>query len=196
MTAGLEVLAGAGRSPLFACVRSLQLPDLPSAVARAFSPRVQQFGRGCAVFDVSGLGRLLGDAHAIGAELQRTCAAHASSPIAVAVAPTQTAAMLLSLTHPSLTVRTGEPAAALSQVPLDALRLLVAERHGIHADTGASPRADSLGRVREGVRRAPPLGVDDGGGAGGAAGRRSLVAAGADAARRCGSWRVASICSR
>jgi len=146
MTAGLEVLAGAGRTPLFACVRSLQFPDLPAAVARAFSPRVQQFGRGCAVFDVSGLGRLLGDAPAIGAELQRTCAAHASSPIAVAVAvaPTQTAAMLLSLTHPSLTVRTGPPAPALSQVPLDALRLLVAERHGIRPDAAAPARVQTI----------------------------------------------------
>jgi protein ImuB len=144
MTAGLEVLAGAGRPPLFACVRSLQFPDLPAAVARAFSPRLQQFGRGCVVFDVSGLGRLLGDAHAIGAELQRTCAAHASPPIAVAVAPTQTAAMLLSLTHPSLTVRTGDPAPALSQVPLDALRLLVAERHGIHPDPAAAARVQKI----------------------------------------------------
>jgi hypothetical protein len=144
MTIERETIAGAVAAPpqtLFACVRSPQAPDLAAAVARAFSPRIQRYGRGCAVFDVAGLGRLLGDAHAIGGELQRACAAHTAAPAAIAVAPTQTAAMLLSLARAGLTIRAGEPAPALAAAPLDALRRLAAERCGGQPDVRPpSPR--------------------------------------------------------
>jgi len=98
------------------------------------------------VFDVGGLGRLLGDAQAIGAELARGCAARCAQRVpsrsdspedspdlrhaSVAVAPTQMAALLLSLAHPSLTVVTNHVASALAPVSLRVLQQLFAELHG------------------------------------------------------------------
>jgi len=136
--------ASAG-SALFACVRS-RIPDLAIAVAKDFSPRVQRHGSGCVVFDVGGLGRLLGDVQSIGAELARACAARRAGRVpswsgsseefrdlqhaSVAVAPTQMAALLLSLAYPSLTVVTHDVASALAPVPLRVLRQLFAELHG------------------------------------------------------------------
>src|SRR5438093_1526301 len=53
--------------------------------------------------DGSGLGRLLGPAGAIGKELRRTASARGLR-VHVALAPTRTAAMLLALARPGLTV--------------------------------------------------------------------------------------------
>ena len=47
----------------------LRTPDVAVAVAKEFSPRLQRYGRDCVVLDVGGLGRLLGEPPAIGAEL-------------------------------------------------------------------------------------------------------------------------------
>ena len=55
---------------LFACVRGDG--EAPLALARDFSPRIERYGNDCVVLDVSGLGRLLGDAHGIAAELARS----------------------------------------------------------------------------------------------------------------------------
>jgi hypothetical protein len=63
---------------VFACLRAPRMPDLPMAVAREFSPRVQRHGEACVVCDVSGLERLLGDPATIGREIARACAATAS----------------------------------------------------------------------------------------------------------------------
>ena len=82
--------------PLFACLRSSRATSAIVDVARDFSPRLQRQGPACVVFDVSGLGRLLGDPTSIGEELARSAAAH-DGPIGVALAPTMTAAMLLTL---------------------------------------------------------------------------------------------------
>ena len=69
------------------------------------------------VCDVSGLGRLLGEPAAIGAELARAAAVYGPA-VRVAIAPTMTASMLLTLAYAELTVVTdghrgggGEPAA-------------------------------------------------------------------------------------
>jgi protein ImuB len=92
------------------------------------------------VLDVGGLGRLLGDAHGIAAELQRT-AIDRGLGITIALAPTQTAARLLALGSESLcegrhraspasqvaSVVTGDLASALAPVPLDTLQQLVGE---------------------------------------------------------------------
>jgi protein ImuB len=120
----IDALSSSVPVPLFACIRARRAPDLPLAIAKAFSPRVQRHGDGCVVFDVSGLERLLGDARAIGVEVQRACAARSSTGVSVAVASTQMAVLLLSLAHPSLTVAAGDPASALTAVPLRVLRQL------------------------------------------------------------------------
>ncbi|MBW8895851.1 MAG: hypothetical protein JF613_06675, partial [Acidobacteria bacterium] len=68
-----------GSSGLFACLRGGVKHTPPHAsppflVARDFSPRIERHGASTVVLDVSGLGRLLGDAEAIGAELARAAA--------------------------------------------------------------------------------------------------------------------------
>ncbi|MBA3885992.1 MAG: hypothetical protein H0X67_09705 [Acidobacteria bacterium] len=93
-------------------------------VARDFSPRIERHGTASVVLDVSGLDKLLGDAQAIGAELER--AAKGCAPDArTAVAPTQTAARVLALTSPGLAVVTSDVAAALADLPLSALDRLL-----------------------------------------------------------------------
>jgi protein ImuB len=152
---------------LFACLRTPDDPTDIFAIARDFSPRIQRHGERCVVFDVAGLERLLGDAPKIGAELERAGAASGRA-IHVAVAPTQTAALLLTLARPSLTSACGprrgrvrEPrgasewgwgptsvrvvmsdvATALADVPLECLQQLVQE-------LGAGPRANAVASVQ------------------------------------------------
>jgi protein ImuB len=79
----------------FACLRSTCAPEALMSVAQDFSPRIQRHGPSAVVLDVSGLGRLLGDAQAIGAELHRA-ARERSNAMQVAMAPTQAAALLLA----------------------------------------------------------------------------------------------------
>jgi protein ImuB len=120
---------------MFAC---LFLPPSPSSEAdrrredvrklvdlvREFSPRVEDDRRGLVSLDVGGLGRLLGDAHAIGEELRRA-AADRGLPVHVAVAGTRVAAMLLASMRPGLTiVPPGEEAARLADLPLSALMVV------------------------------------------------------------------------
>jgi len=117
---------------MFAC---LFLPPSPSSDAdrrredirklvelvREFSPRVEGDRRGLVNLDVSGLGRLLGDARAIGEELRHT-AADRGLPVHVAVAGTRVAATLLAFVRPGLTIAPpGEEAAQLAGLPLSAL---------------------------------------------------------------------------
>ncbi len=116
--------------PLFACLRSSRATSAIVDVARDFSPRLQRQGPACVVFDVSGLGCLLGDPTSIGEELARSAAAH-DGPIGVAVAPTMTAAMLLTLAQTGLTVVVvDDVASALSDLSIVHLKQLVADLQG------------------------------------------------------------------
>ena len=117
-------------NPLFASLHSSRDPLGAFEIARDFSPRIQRHAPGCVVLDVSGLGSLLGDADAIGAELHRAVAAGRRA-ITVVVAPTQTGAMLLSMAGDALTVVTTDIAGALSDLPLTHLQQLLAEIHGV-----------------------------------------------------------------
>lgn len=123
-------------SALFACLRAPRHPDAVFAIARDFSPRIQRYGASSIVLDVSGLGRLLGDADAIAAELHRE-ARERSKGIHVAVAPTQTAALLLAyaqtacLPHP--VVAADDVGGTLAPLPLAALRQLVEDAYGCPA---------------------------------------------------------------
>ena len=61
-----------GCDVLFACHQDIGWQGAGLfALARDFSPRIERHGESCIVLDVSGLGRLLGDAHGIAAELRR-----------------------------------------------------------------------------------------------------------------------------
>jgi hypothetical protein len=147
----VEASAADASAALYACLRTPPMPDLAMAIAKEFSPRVQRAGHACVVLDVSGLGRLLGPPATISAELERAAAERSfsraprqSSPHRVAIAPTQIAALLLSLaplpledlagghspsTSSAATIVTGDVAAALADVPLAVLRDFLAERH-------------------------------------------------------------------
>jgi protein ImuB len=115
-------------SPLFACLRSPRPTTTIVDIARDFSPRIQRQGPACIVCDVSGLERLLGNPTSIGHELARSAAAY-DSAIRIAIAPTMTAAMLLTLAHAELMVA-DDVASALSGLSLVHLQQLVADLHG------------------------------------------------------------------
>jgi protein ImuB len=93
------------------------------------------------VLDVSGLGRLLGDAQAIGAELCRA-ARERSNGVQVSIAPTQAAALLLACAAarggvPPGPVVVSAASGALAPMPLAILREVVGEAYG-----GADGRHD------------------------------------------------------
>ena len=141
---------------MFAALRAARPTPLVVEVAREFSPRLQRYGSSCVVCDVSGLGRLLGEPAAIGAELVRTAAerisrseARASGPperiittgIHIAIAPTITAALLLTLAYDALSVVVDDPAPALAPLPLVHLQQLVVETQGATLLRAASTRS-------------------------------------------------------
>lgn len=133
----------AASAGLFACLRSTRPPGLLMAVAREFSPRLERHGAGSVVLDVSGLGRLLGDAAAIGEALARAADDRASG-IRVGVAPTRTAARLLTIAHPRLIVVARETAAALAPLSLRTLGTLLDEGGWVPGDS----RAQAVARAR------------------------------------------------
>jgi protein ImuB len=91
-------------------------------LARDFSPRIECQADGSVVLDVSGLGRLLGDAQGIAGELQKAAVARGLS-LRIAVAPTQIAAQLLTRDPADDAPRavTGDVAGALARLPLKVL---------------------------------------------------------------------------
>ena len=106
--------------PLFACLRARGATAAGLlSLARDFSPRLERHGESVIILDVSGLGRLLGDAHGIAAALQQA-AVDRGVKVRIAVAPTQTAARLLTR-HTDASVVTGDVGAALAPLPLDLL---------------------------------------------------------------------------
>jgi protein ImuB len=99
------------------------------------------------VFDVGGLGRLLGEPVTIGHELMRACSARSASDprdaerarmsdvqkdaCRVAIARSQVGGLLLSLAHPGVSVATVDVEVALAQVPLPILQQVLAEIQGV-----------------------------------------------------------------
>ena len=94
-------------------------------VARECSPRVKAPAADCVTLDVSGLGRLVGDAQAIGDTLRRK-AADRGLAVHVAVAATESAARLLACGRPGLTIAPpGDERRLLADLPLSVLGLLM-----------------------------------------------------------------------
>jgi len=113
---------------MFACL-FLPLPaSVPAAiaggleeVARGCSPRVEVHRPGLVTLDARGLDRLLGTPREIATELQRACAAR-NLPASVVVAATRTAAMLIAVAAPGVTVvPPGHERARVSPLPLACL---------------------------------------------------------------------------
>ncbi len=100
--------------------RARTLADL----ARECSPRIEVQDEWLVVLDVSGLGRVLGDARAIGLELGRAALECGWAP-RVAVAATRTAVQLLARARPGLTVvPPGDEARVLAPLPIEVLETL------------------------------------------------------------------------
>jgi protein ImuB len=108
-------------------------------IARDFSPRIERRRGGTVVLDVSGLQRLFGDPRSIAEHLARAGAPQ------IAIAVSQTAAILLARTGRGVIVAAGDPGEALHSVPLDILQEFAAE---IDADVEAT-----AGRSRPARRR-------------------------------------------
>ena len=90
-------------------------------VARGCSPRIKVHAADLVTLDVSGLGRLVGDAQAIGETLRRA-AADRDLAVHVAVAATESAALLLACGRPGLTIASrGDERRLLADLPLSVL---------------------------------------------------------------------------
>ena len=142
--------------------------DALVALAADFSPRYQRDRDDLVSVDVSGLGRLLGPARAIGEELRRAAAARGLR-VHVALAGTRLAALVLVHARPGLTlVEPGEEAAALAPIPIGILEKIAtsmrsrptSERESLRSRPRSSAR-DSL----EPLRSANALSNSAGGGA-------------------------------
>jgi protein ImuB len=94
------------------------------AIAKDFSPRIAHHPGGTVVLDVAGLQRLFGDPAAIAEQLS------AAGAPAVAVARSQTAALLLARARAGVSVAIGDPEAALRDVPIAVLETWLVEGHG------------------------------------------------------------------
>ena len=109
--------------------RELKTVDLVS-IAQEFSPRYEQHGDDLVVIDVRGLERLLGSPRTIAHELRRE-AADRGMLVHVALAGTQTAAIVLALARPGLTViEPGSESSALAPLSLETLARVFAAIQG------------------------------------------------------------------
>jgi protein ImuB len=91
------------------------------AIARDFSPRIERRRGGTVVLDVSGLQRLFGEPRSIAEHLARAGAPQ------VAIAVSQTTAILLARTGRAVVVAVEDAGGALRDVPLSVLQQLVEE---------------------------------------------------------------------
>jgi protein ImuB len=113
---------------MFACLYSLSAPpsDLVK-VAQDFTPRFETIGP-LVMLDLSGLSRLFGSAREIGEQLRRSTA---GAPVRIAIASSQTAAALLALGRPGLTVvSVEEQPTAIAALPVTLLGELEKLRKG------------------------------------------------------------------
>jgi nucleotidyltransferase/DNA polymerase involved in DNA repair len=108
---------------MFACLFQ-PAPDTPLRlvdIAADFSPRYERHGDDVVSMDISGLGRLFGSARDIGEELRRD-ATRRGLRVHIAVAATRTAAIVVAMVRPGLTVvAPGEEGHALASIPIGVL---------------------------------------------------------------------------
>jgi protein ImuB len=96
-------------------------------IARDISPRIEQRGVCWVILDVDGLGRLYGDLKAVGEHVRRTAVERGIAPVHVSIAATRTAAILLAVARPGVTVvLPGQHAAAVAPLPLRLLEVCAA----------------------------------------------------------------------
>ncbi len=134
---------------MFACLHSLSAPQSAVVkVAQDFTPRYEIVGP-LVMLDLSGLSRLFGSAREIGEQLR---AAMAGAPVRVAIAPSQTAAALLALGRPGLTVVSiEEQPAALAPLQVSLLGELEKLRHPQTVDSRRAALAPLPQRPQRGT---------------------------------------------
>ena len=123
---------------MFAALYSVAAPvDTLVRVAQSFSPRVEVMGR-LVLCDLTGVERLFGGARDVAGHLRRALVD--AGVVRLAVAPTHTAASLLALGRPGVSVAPTPAAAraALSVLPVATLAAWDGGRDGDSAATGAS----------------------------------------------------------
>ncbi len=123
---------------MFAALYSVAAPvDTLVRVAQSFSPRVEVMGR-LVLCDLTGVERLFGGARDVADHLRRALVD--AGVVRLAVAPTHTAASLLALGRPGVSVAPTPAAAraALSVLPVATLAAWDGGRDGDSAATGAS----------------------------------------------------------
>jgi protein ImuB len=114
------------------------------AIARDFSPRIERRRGGTVVLDVSGLQGLFGEPRSIAGHLVGAGAAQ------VAIAVSQTAAILLARTGRGVIVAVEDPDSALRDVPLSVLQQFVEENepqptgHGQRTPRAAARRSQTF----------------------------------------------------
>jgi OB-fold nucleic acid binding domain len=119
-------------------------PDLLLALAGDFSPRYERHGDGLVSIDIGGLGRLFGSARDIGEELRRDAAARGLR-VHVAIASTRTAALVLAIARPGLTVvDAGDEGRALALIPIGILEKISACGLASEASGPARDRREPL----------------------------------------------------
>ena len=126
---------------MFAALYSVSSPVATlTRVAQSFSPRVEVAGR-LVLCDLVGVARLFGGARDIADHLRRALVD--AGPVRVAVAPTHTAAALLALGRPGVSVAAtpAEAGPALAPLPV----AILAEWDTIHA--GPLPDASTAGNA-------------------------------------------------
>lgn len=109
---------------MICCLVAESPSQLLAEIARACSPRVELHGDRAAVFDASGLSRVIGAPPEIAQEVQ-ALAAEQGLTVRIAIAPTRVAAWLLAHARPGITVtEKGNSREALAALPVSVLACL------------------------------------------------------------------------
>jgi protein ImuB len=116
------------------------------SLAEDFSPRYECHRADLVVLDVSGLGRLFGTPQRLGEELRRA-AADRGLRVQIGMAPTKTAAMVLALARPGLTViGRGDERRALAPIAIGILERITNR-------SPSSPGSATQGEGQKGIDR-------------------------------------------
>jgi protein ImuB len=121
--------------PLYACLFEPLANVALVALAQDFSPRFERHRGELISIDISGLRRLFGDPRALGEALRRSATSRGMR-VQVGIAATRTAAMILAVASPGLTVvDPGGEAAALAPLPIDILEKVSLETSAFKLQT-------------------------------------------------------------
>ena len=120
---------------MYACLYEPLANAALVALAQDFSPRFERHRGDLISIDVSGLRRLFGDPRTIGEALRRSATSRGMR-VQVGIAATRTAAMVLAVGSPGLTVvDPGSEAAALASLPIGILEKLSLETSDFRLQT-------------------------------------------------------------